>query len=76
MSFIKDNKIDYFPVIDMIETGKNIQQLRENKGLSVKKLSEIMQLESVQGIYHDRCKAAGGIFRFYGRRNPNALRTE
>lgn len=51
MSFIKDNKIDYFPVIDMIETGKNIQQLRENKGLSVKKLSEIMQLESVQGIY-------------------------
>ena len=51
MSFIKDNKIDYFPVIDMIVTGKNIQQLRENKGLSVKKLSEIMQLESVQGIY-------------------------
>lgn len=51
MSFFKDNKIQFYPVIDMEATGKNIQQLRERKGLSVKKLSELMELESVQGVY-------------------------
>ena len=49
--FIEDNKIIFHPNIDLDATGKNIKFLRETAGLSVKKLAEILEFETVQGIY-------------------------
>ena len=49
--FIKENKIIFHPNIDMESTGKNIKFLRETAGLSVKKLADILEFETVQGIY-------------------------
>ena len=49
--FIKENKIIFHPIIDMEATGKNIKFLRETAGLSVKKLADILEFETVQGIY-------------------------
>lgn len=51
IQFIKDNKIIFHPNIDLEATGKNIKYLREEKGLSVKKLADILEFETVQGIY-------------------------
>ena len=39
------------PVINMIETGNNIKQLRIKKGMSIKELSVILGLISTQAIY-------------------------
>ena len=49
--FIKENKIIFHTNFDMEETGKNIKFLRETAGLSVKKLADILEFETVQGIY-------------------------
>ena len=49
--FIKDNKIIIHPTIDLEATGKNLKSLREAIGLSVKKLADILEFETVQGIY-------------------------
>lgn len=50
--FINENKIISHPVINLLETGKNIKTLREKNGMSVKKLSEFMEFEAVQTIYN------------------------
>lgn len=49
--FIENNKIIFHPVIDMKATGLNIKTLRENAGFSVQNLADILEFESVQGIY-------------------------
>ena len=40
-----------FPVIDMLETGKNIVYLRKQKGLSVLDLQGYFGFEAPQAIY-------------------------
>ncbi|HHV14916.1 MAG TPA: helix-turn-helix transcriptional regulator [Acholeplasmataceae bacterium] len=40
-----------YPIIDPIETGKNIKRIREEKNISVADLQEIMGFESPQAIY-------------------------
>ena len=39
------------PMIDMTATGKNITRLRENAGLSVRDLQNILGFETPQAIY-------------------------
>ena len=39
------------PVIDMAATGRNITRLRENAGLSVRDLQNILGFETPQAIY-------------------------
>ncbi len=39
------------PVIDMVKTGKNIIKLREQAGLSVRKLQDIFGFATPQAIY-------------------------
>lgn len=39
------------PVIDVKKTGKRIQELREQNGMSVKTLQEILGFTSPQAIY-------------------------
>ena len=39
------------PMIDLIETGKNITRLRKEKGLSVKDLQKIFGFTTPQAIY-------------------------
>lgn len=40
-----------FPVIDMIETGKNIVRLREERGMTVRDLQAYFGFEEPQAIY-------------------------
>lgn len=40
-----------FPGINMEKTGKNIETLRKNSGLTVKELQEIFGFETPQAIY-------------------------
>ena len=40
-----------YPVIDMKLTGKNIQKLREERGLTVNDVRRYMNLDSPQAIY-------------------------
>ena len=47
-NFIENGKIVFYPNIDLEATGKNIKALRENAGLSVKKLAELVGFEAVQ----------------------------
>ena len=39
------------PVIDMVRTGKNIERLRKQAGLSVKDLQDIFGFATPQAIY-------------------------
>ena len=39
------------PTIDMIKTGKNINRLRQNAGMTVKELQEIFGFAAPQAIY-------------------------
>lgn len=39
------------PTIDMVGTGKNIQRLRKQKGLSVKDLQDIFAFSTPNAIY-------------------------
>lgn len=39
------------PVINMMATGKNIERLRKNAGLSVKELQDIFGFATPQAIY-------------------------
>ena len=39
------------PVIDLIETGKNIKRIREASGISVKELQAILGFTNPQAIY-------------------------
>ena len=41
----------YFPVIDLIATGRNITALRITRGLSVNDLQEYFGFEAPQAIY-------------------------
>lgn len=50
--YIEKEKIVSFPVINLEKTGKNIKELREEKGYSVKKLAEFMEFEAVQAVYN------------------------
>ena len=43
--------IRYYPVIDMIATGRNISDLRKARGLSVSDLQEYFGFEAPQAIY-------------------------
>ena len=49
--FIKNQQSNVTKQIDFEATGKNIKKLRENAGLSVKKLAHLVGFEAVQGIY-------------------------
>jgi len=40
-----------FPVIDLKETGKNIQRLRVENGMSVREMQEIFGFSTPQSIY-------------------------
>ena len=40
-----------FPVIDMVETGKNIRRLREERGMTVRDLQAYFGFEEPQAIY-------------------------
>lgn len=40
-----------YPVIDMVKTGINIKELRENAGISVVELQEILGFTTPQAIY-------------------------
>ena len=40
-----------FPVIDMVETGKNIMRLREERGMTVRELQAYFGFEEPQAIY-------------------------
>ena len=50
--FIKNQQSNVTKQIDFEATGKNIKKLRENAGLSVKKLANILEFETVQTIYN------------------------
>ena len=39
-----------FPVIDMVETGKNIMRLREERGMTVRDLQAYFGFEEPQAI--------------------------
>lgn len=41
----------FMPVIDTVETGKNIQRLRKLRNLSVKDLQTVFGFETPQAIY-------------------------
>ena len=43
--------IKFFPVIDMVATGRNISELRKARGLSVAALQEYFGFEAPQAIY-------------------------
>lgn len=43
--------MDQIPVIDMIETGKNIERLRKQNGLSVKDLQDKFSFSTPNAIY-------------------------
>lgn len=45
-------KIIEFPVIDMVATGRKIQQLREERGLTVRDLQRFFGFEEPSAIYH------------------------
>ena len=50
-----------FPVIDLRKTGRNIEQLRRNAGLTVKDLQDYFGFEYSQAIYkwqHGECLPA------------------
>ena len=49
--FIKNQQSNVTKQIDFEATGKNIKKLRENAGLSVKKLADIFEFETAQVIY-------------------------
>lgn len=40
-----------YPVLDIVATGKNIKYLREQAGVSVKELQEILGFTTPQAIY-------------------------
>lgn len=40
-----------FPVIDLLLTGRNIQLLREQRGLTVRQLQELLGFATPQAIY-------------------------
>ena len=50
-NFIENDKIVFYPTIDLEATGKNIKKLRENAGLSVEKLAHLVGFKAKQGIY-------------------------
>ena len=50
-NFFENDKIVFYPNIDLEATGKNIKKLRENAGLSVQKLADIFEFETAQVIY-------------------------
>lgn len=50
--YIRDNKIVIHPIINQIKTGQNIKNMREEKGMSVRKLADLMEFESVQAVYN------------------------
>ena len=50
--FIKNQQSNFTKQIDLEATGNNIKHLREDAGLSVKKLADIFEFETVQTIYN------------------------
>lgn len=41
-----------FPVIDLVATGKKIQQLRKERGFTVRDLQRFFGFEEPMAIYH------------------------
>ena len=50
--YIEENKIVIHPVINLEKTGQHIKALREEKGLTVQSLANIMEFEAVQAVYN------------------------
>ena len=44
--------LDHKPVLSLEETGKNIKRLRNERGISVKELQEILGFDNPQAIYN------------------------
>lgn len=40
-----------FPIINLVRTGKNIQDLRKQRGLSVRDLQQVLGFATPQAIY-------------------------
>ena len=47
----KNKVLGNMPVIDMVKTGQNIRNLREQAGLSVRELQDIFGFATPQAIY-------------------------
>lgn len=47
----QEDKMFIFPTIDMVKTGKNIMNLRQQKGFSVRDLQEVFGFATPQAIY-------------------------
>ena len=45
------SKLNTLPVIDPVATGKRIEQLRKENGMSVKQLQKVFGFTSPQSIY-------------------------
>ena len=49
--FIKNEQLKFSKQIDLEATGNHIKLLREDAGLSVQKLADLFEFETVQVIY-------------------------
>ena len=47
----EEDEMVMIPTIDMVKTGQNIQNLRQNAGLTVKDLQDIFGFATPQAIY-------------------------
>ena len=50
--YIVENKIVSHPMIDLEKTGQNIKSMRVEKGMSVRKLADLMEFDAVQAVYN------------------------
>lgn len=50
--YIQENKIVIHPIINLVKTGQNIKNMREEKGMTVQKLANFLELEAVQAVYN------------------------
>lgn len=48
---LEENQMLQMPTIDMVKTGQNIMNLRQQAGLSVKELQDIFGFATPQAIY-------------------------
>ena len=49
--YIEKGKVINHPMINLFKTGNNIKMMREEKGMSVQKLANLMEFEAVQAVY-------------------------
>ena len=51
MSDSKQDAVFSFPVIDVPATSKNLKNIRENHGISVAELQQLLEMQNPQSIY-------------------------